>query len=108
MSVQNKNLDEYVYKSNFASIIGIMYVYMEDILSSSTKIVNDVINFLIRQGQRLYSQKSLSLLFEDKLKKIQEDHKLQEKWGDEWENHKSPRTPDDPSNRHPGNPKATH
>ena len=63
-----------------------------------------MINFLIQQGQRLYSQKCISLLLEDKLKKIQEEHKLQE----EWEDHKSPRTPDNPSNRNPGTPKLTH
>ena len=109
MNIKHRNMDEeYVAKPVFASIVGIMYVYMEDILSSDSKLVDNVINFLIKQAQRLYYEKNKFYLELIKTLKKIEDSLLQIKWGKEWEKHKSPRTPDDPTNDHPGNPKPTH
>ena len=38
---------EFVRKSNFASIVGIIYVCMEDVLSSDLEIVNQVMDFVM-------------------------------------------------------------
>lgn len=60
MKVQQRNPDmEFIRKSNFASIVGIIYSYMEDILSSNLETVNLVMDFLIQQAKRLYHQKNI-------------------------------------------------
>lgn len=99
---------EFIRKSNFASIVGIIYIYMEDVLSSNLETVNLVMDFLIQQAKRLYHQKNIIKLRIEKMLKIIEDFILQLKWGDEWENHKPERTSEDPTNDHSGNPKPTH
>lgn len=109
MSIQKRNPDdEYIYKSNFASIVGKMCVYMEDILSGDSRTINQVITFLIEQAKRSYHQKNIKDLIIMKWKKIIEDLILQVLWGDDWENKKSARRAKDPSNDNPGTPKHTH
>lgn len=109
MKVQQRNPGmEFIRKSNFASIVGIMYIYMEDVLSSNLETVNLVMDFLIQQAKRLYHQKNIIKLRIEKMLKIIEDFILQLKWGDEWEDHKPERTSEDPTNDHSGNPKPTH
>ena len=109
MKVKKRNPDiEFIRKTNFASIVGIIYIYMEDILSFDSETVNQVIDFLIQQAKRLYHQKNILSLRIQKMLKIIEDAILQIKWGDEWEDYKPARTAEDPTNDHPGNPKPTH
>ena len=109
MKVKQRNQDdEFICKSNFASIVGIIYIYMEDILSSNSQAVNQVIEFLIQQAKRLYHQKNILQLKLQKMVKLVEDYLLQLKWGDNWEDYKPARTAEDPTNDHPGNPKPTH
>ena len=109
MSIQKrKPFKEYIYKSNFASIVGLIYIYMDDILSNDSGIVDQVITFLITQAKRLYHQKNIMDLIMMKMEKIVEDLILQMLWGDEWEKKKPARSAKDPSNNHPGTPKHTH
>ena len=78
MEVKTRKLDaQFIRRSNFASIVGLMYVYMEDILSSKLEIVNQVMDFLINQAKRLYSQKNITSLIQKKIEKIIEDYILQ-------------------------------
>lgn len=108
MEVKQRNPDdEFIRKSNFASIVGIIYIYMEDILSSNLETVNKVMDFLIDQAKRLYHQKNILVLKLQRMIKIVEDYLLQLKWGDNWEDYKPARTAEDPTNDHPGNPKPT-
>ena len=109
MEIKHRNTgEEFICKPVFASIVGIMYVYMEDVLSSNSTIVDEAINFLIKQAKRLYYEKNKTYLEIIKIIKEIEDLLLQIKWGEEWERHKTPRNPDDSTNDHPGNPKPTH
>ena len=109
MEIKHRNgYDKFICKPVFSSIVGIMYVYLEDVLSSSYELVDKSISFLIEQASRLYYQKNRLYLALAKMKKIFEDMLLQLKWGGEWEKHKSDRKLDDPTNDHPGNPKPTH
>lgn len=109
MKVKQRNHDdEFIRKSNFASIVGNIYIYMEDVLSSNLSIVNQVMDFLIQQAKRLYYQKNIIHLKIQKLLKIIEDFLLQLKWGEDWEKMKPARTADDPTNKNPGTPKPTH
>lgn len=109
MSIEKRNpFKEYIYKSNFASIVGLMYIYMDDILSGDSGIVDQVITFLINQARRLYHQKNIMDLIIMKMNKIIEDQILQRLWGDDWEKKKSARQAKDPFNNHPGTPKHTH
>lgn len=108
MEVKQRNPDdEFIRKSNFASIVGIIYIYMEDVLSSNLETVNQVMDFLIQQAKRLYHQKNILVLKLQRMIKIVEDYLLQLKWGDNWEDYKPARTAEDPTNDHPGNPKPT-
>jgi len=109
MKVKQRNPNmEFIRKSNFASIVGIIYIYMEDVLSSNLETINQVMDFLIQQAKKLYHQKNMVTVRIQKMLKIVEDVILQIKWGDEWEDYKPARTAEDPTNDHPGNPKPTH
>ena len=109
MKVKKRNPDmEFIRKANFASIVGIIYIYMEDILSFDSETVNQVMDFLIHQAKCLYHQKNINTLQMQRMLKIIDDFILQFKWGDEWEDYKPARTAEDPTNDHPGNPKPTH
>ena len=65
-------------------------------------------SFFINQAKRLYHQKNLVKLELMRALKISEDLALQKMWGEKWEDHKSARVAEDPTNRNPGNPKPTH
>ena len=109
MKVKKRNPDmEFIRKANFASIVGIIYIYMEDILSFDSETVNQVMDFLIHQAKCLYHQKNINTLQMQRMLKIIDDFILQFKWGDEWEDYKPARTAEDSTNDHPGNPKPTH
>ena len=109
MHVKKRKPDtEYVYKSLFSTIVGIMYVYMEYILSFNFEEICAAIDFLIEQAQRLYYQKNLQKLKLERLKKLKKDFAYQEKWGSDWERMKPARASEDPINKHPGSPKPTH
>ena len=109
MKVKQRNPDdEFIRKANFASIVGLIYIYMEDLLSSNLKTVNLVMDFLINQAKRLYHQKNIIKFKIQKMMKLVEDSLLQIEWGDTWEDHKPARIAEDPTNNHPGNPKAIH
>ena len=75
---------EFIRKSNFASIVGIIYIYMEDVLSSNLETVNLVMDFLIQQAKRLYHQKNIIKLRIEKMLKIIEDFILQLKYKTDW------------------------
>ena len=105
---QRKTWEEYIYKSNFATITGLIFNYMEYLLSGIGKYINDAVEFLIKQGRRLYHQKNIRKLRLNHLIKILNDIILQLKWGDEWESKKPIRSASDPSNDHPGTPKRSH
>ena len=100
--------EEYVYKALFSSIVGIMYVYMEYLLSFDFESISAAIDFLIEQAKRLYHQKNIKKIRQEREEKLLQDLLLQEKWGDDWEKMKPVRTAEDPTNNHPGNPKPTH
>lgn len=109
MKVKQRKTDvEYIRKSSFASIVGNIYIYMEDLLSSNYELINPAIDFLIQQAKRLYYQKSVAELKEQKIRKIVEDYILQFIWGEDWEKKKPARAAEDPTNNNPGNPKPTH
>lgn len=109
LSINKRNIDdEYIYKPCFSTIVGIMFIYLDDILSSKRNLVSDVVDFLIERASKLYYQKSLSLLKFYKLIKILNDLALQLNYGKDWEKNKPKRSPKDPSNDNPGNPKPTH
>ena len=109
MKVKQRNPhDEFIRKSNFASIVGILYVYMEDVLSCDFNIIDEAMSFFIKQAKRLYHQKNLVKLELMRALKISEDLALQMMWGEKWEDHKPVRVAEDPTNRNPGNPKPTH
>ena len=109
LSINKRNsYDEYIYKPCFSTIVGIMFIYLDDILSSKRNRVSDVVDFLIERASKLYYQKSVMLLKFYKLIKILNDLILQSIYGKNWENKKSKRSPKDPSNDNPGNPKPTH
>ena len=109
MKVKKRNPDmEFIRKANFASIVGIIYIYMEDILSFDSETVNQVMDFLIHQAKCLYHQKNINTVQMQRMLKIIDDFILQFKWGDEWEDYKPARTAEDSTNDHPGNPKPTH
>ena len=99
---------DFVYKSCFSSIVGIMYVYLEDILSADSKRVSESINFLIQQAKRLYHEKNLVRIEFEKFLNNMKDLFLQGILGSDWEKYKNSRSANDPTNDHPGNPKPTH
>ena len=105
---KRKPYEEYVYKALFSSIVGIMYVYMEYLLSFDFESINGAVDFLIEQAKRMYHQKNIKKIRQEREKKLMQDLLLQEKWGDNWEKMKPVRTAEDPTNDHPGNPKPTH
>ena len=49
MKVKQRSLhDEFICKFNFASIVGILYVYMEDVLSCDFNIIDEAMFFFIK------------------------------------------------------------
>ena len=105
---KRKPNEEYIYKALFSSIVGIMYVYMEYILSFDFESINATIDFLIEQSKRLYHQKNIKKIRQEREEKLMQNFLLQAKWGDDWEKMKPARIAEDPTNNHPGNPKPTH
>ena len=85
-----------------------MFIYFEDLLSNKEEIISKALSFLIEQGRRLYYQKNLLKLKISLLIKNIGDIHLQAIWGDDWEDKKEKRIAEDPTNKHPGNPKPTH
>ena len=108
MKVKQRNPhDEFRRKSNFASIVGILYVYMEDVLSCDSDTIDKAMSFFIRQAKRLYHQKNILTLKLMRILKIADDLALQMIWGEKWEDHKSASVAEDPTTRNTVNPKAT-
>ena len=92
MKVKQKNpCDEFICKSNFASIVGIIYVYMEDVLSCNFNIINEAIKFFIKQVKCLYHQKKSRQTWIEGVLKIAEDLDLQRYGVGKWEDHKPAR-----------------
>ena len=109
MRIKKRKPDmEYIYKPCFSTIVGNMYVYLEDVLSGDYKSVSKVIDFLIEQGRKLYQQKSVLLLKQMSFFKNLLDCFLISYWGKNWERKKPKRVAKDPTNKHPGSPKVTH
>ena len=81
---------------------------MEYLLSFDFESISAAIDFLIEQAKRLYHQKNIKKIRQEREEKLLQDLLLQEKWGDDWEKMKPARTAEDPTNNHPGNPKPTH
>ena len=109
LSVKHRDpLIEYINKACFSTIVGNMFIYFEDLLSNKEEIISKALSFLIEQGRRLYYQKNLLKLKISLLIKNIGDIHLQAIWGDDWEDKKEKRIAEDPTNKHPGNPKPTH
>lgn len=109
LSIKHRNPTiEYICKSCFSSIVGNMYIYLEDVLSSDYNLISKALFFLIDQGKRLYYQKNVALLKMLAFIKNMKYMFLQMVYGDKWEKKKLTRVPEDPTNKHPGNPKRTH
>ena len=47
-----------LHKSCFSTIVGLIHVYLEDILSNNYKTVFKTINFIIEEGKRRYYEKN--------------------------------------------------
>lgn len=105
---QHKIGEEYIYKSNFATITGLMFIYMEYLLSCVKEDINRAIEFLIKQGSRLYHQKNIRHLQIQYIIKILNDIILQLRWGYDWESKKPKRVASDSTNNHSGTPKRSH
>ena len=81
---------------------------MEYLLSGIEDDIDRAVEFLIKQGKRLYHQKNIRKLRINYLIKILNDMLLQMEWGDNWESKKPIRSPSDSSNDHSGTPKHSH
>ena len=109
MRIKKRKLDdEYIYKPLFSTIVGLIYVYMDDIFSLDYKRIKNSIEFIINQAKRLYYQKSKKLLKLEKIKGLISDYFLRLRWGNVWESKKPKRQAKDSTNDNPGNPKVTH